>query len=122
MKELLKDSVLNQVAACPANKWEKTGVSNEEIFKQTGAKQAPAGTWMKSGELLRENIATDNKSQSNYQTEFRAEMDLSTENKFQPFFIVIRVPGATPKELTHGFYRFSNASFSTDGKQIVLSA
>ncbi|MBL0336570.1 MAG: S9 family peptidase [Chitinophagaceae bacterium] len=121
LKELLKDSVLNPGRRLPAWPMEKPGVSNEEMFKQTGAKPNPDGNMDEIRAYL-ENNATDNKAKVITKLNFQDEMDVSTEISFSHFFIVDAVPGATPKELTHGFYRFSNASFSTDGKQIVLSA
>lgn len=121
LKELLKDSILNPGRRLPAWPMEKPGISNDELFKQTGAKPNPDGNMDEIRAYL-DNNATDNKAKVITKLNFQDEMDISTDISFSHYFIIDAVPGATPKELTHGFYRYNNASFSPDGSQIVLSA
>ncbi|MEJ5755902.1 TolB family protein, partial [Salmonella enterica] len=45
----------------------------------------------------------------------------SPDINFSHLYIVSTTPGATPKAITKGFYRFNGADFTPDGKQIIFT-
>ena len=68
-----------------------------------------------------DNNATDKKAKVVNKLSFQDEMDVSAEMSFNHFFVVNAQAGATPVEITHGFYRFQSAEFTPDGKQVIVS-
>ncbi len=120
LKELLKDSVLNPAHNVPKWPYEKPGFDNNQQLASSSAKPDPDGS-MDEVRAYLDNNATDKKAKVVNKLSFQDEMDVSAEMSFNHFFVVMAQVGATPVEITHGFYRFQSAEFTPDGKQVIVS-
>src|SRR6266496_4202548 len=120
LKDLLKDSVLNPGYALPAWSYEKPGFNKNEELKASTAKVDPDGNIEEIKAYL-ENDVNENKARVVDKLNFQDEMGVNTEMNFNHFFMINVNDPTKPVELTKGFYRFNSASFTPDGKQIVLS-
>ncbi len=120
LKDLLRDSSLNPSRQLPAWPYEKPGFNKNEQLKATAAKPNPDGSIDEVRAWLDIN-ATDRKAKVVNKLSFQDETDVSAEMGFNHFFVVNAIAGATPIEITHGFYRFNSADFTPDGKQLIIS-
>lgn len=120
LKELLKDSILNPGKMVPAWPGEKPGFDKNEQLQSSAAKANPDGTIEEVRAYL-ENDVTDRKAKVLNKLNFLDEMNVSSDMSFTHYFVVNAVPDATPAAITKGFYRYGNADFTPDGKQVVLS-
>jgi dipeptidyl aminopeptidase/acylaminoacyl peptidase len=120
LKDLLKDSVLNPTQALPAWPYEKPGFEKNEELKSSGAKADPDGNITEIRAYL-ENDVSDKKAKVVDKLNFQDELDVNAEMSFNHFFVIDAKGMGTPVELTKGFYRFNNAEFTPDGKQVILS-
>lgn len=120
MKELLNDSVLNPTKEIPKWPAERPGLDNDRHLKPSTAKADPDGSIDEVRAYL-ENNANDKKAKVLYKLNFLDEADINTELSFNHFFITEARPDAKPVAVTKGFYRFSYAEFTPDGKQLVLA-
>lgn len=120
LKELLKDSVLNPTHSVPKWPYEKPGFDNNQQLASSSAKPDPDGS-MDEVRAYLDNNATDKKAKVVNKLNFQDEMDVSADMSFNHFFVVNAQAGATPVEITHGFYRFQSAEFTPDGKQVIVS-
>jgi dipeptidyl aminopeptidase/acylaminoacyl peptidase len=119
LKDLLKDSLLNPSKQIPKWPLEKPGLENNEHLK-TAAKADPDGNIDEIRAYL-ENNATDKKAKVATKLNFLDEMDVNTEMSFNHYFIVDAKVDAKPVQVTKGFYRYSFAEFTPDGKQLILA-
>ena len=120
LKDLLKDSVLNPTYAVPSWPYEKPGFDKNEQLKNSTAKADPDGNMEEIRNWLENNV-TDRKAKVVDKLNFQDEMDVNADMSFNHFFIM-KIDGRDkPVELTKGFYRFNNADFTPDGKQVILS-
>ncbi|MEO6315968.1 MAG: S9 family peptidase [Chitinophagaceae bacterium] len=117
---MLKDSVLNPTHALPLWPFEKPGFDTNQQLQASAAKADPDGSLDEVRAYL-ENNATDKKAKVIYNLNLQDETDVSTELRFNHFFITGVQPGALPTAVTHGFYSFNTADFTPDGKQLVIS-
>lgn len=120
LKDLLKDSVLNPNKEIPKWPFEKPGFDKNESLKATSAKADPDGNIEEIRSYLDNNV-TDKKAKVLDKLNFQDETDVSAEINFNHYFIVNTQPDAKPVAVTKGFYRFSSAEFTPDGKEIVLA-
>src|SRR5450432_237269 len=120
LKELLKDSVLNPTHTIPLWPFEKPGFDNNQQLETSSAKADPDGSIEEVRSYLENNVA-DKKAKVVNKLTFQDETDVSTEVRFNHFFVLSLQPGATPVSVTNGFYSFNSADFTPDGKQIILS-
>ena len=120
LKDLIKDSVLNPSHSLPSWSYEKPGFNKNDYLKSPAAKADPDGN-MEEIRAYLENNANDNKVKVVDKLNFQDETGVSTEMSFNHFFLINVDDPSNPIELTKGFYRFSSADFTPDGKQIVLS-
>ena len=120
LKDLLKDSVLNPSHAIPSWPFEKPGFDKNQQLEPSSAIADPDGSLEEIRSYLENNVA-DKKAKVVNKLSFQDETDVSTEIRFNYFFVVSVQPGATPVAVTKGFFSFNNADFTPDGKQLILS-
>ena len=120
LKELLKDSVLNPSHAIPVWPFEKPGFDKNQQLQNSTARADPDGNIDEVRSYLENNV-TDKKAKVVNKLSFQDETDVAAEVRFNHFFVVATQAGATPVEVTKGFYSFNSADFTPDGKQLVLS-
>jgi dipeptidyl aminopeptidase/acylaminoacyl peptidase len=120
LKDLLKDSSLNPGKKAPAWPGERPGFDKNEQLQASAAKANPDGSLDEVRAYL-ENNTTDRKAKVLNKLNFLDEMGPSSDMSFTHYYIVNAVPDAIPVPVTKGFYRYSNADFTPDGKQVILS-
>lgn len=120
LKDLLRDSILNPTKAIPTWKMEKPGFDkNEQVIANTD-KPNPNGTLSEIRAYLETN-AEDKKAIVLNKLNFQSETNLSSDMNFTHFFEVSIINNEEPKAITKGFYSFSTADYTPDGRQIILS-
>lgn len=120
LKEMLSDSLLNPGKAIPNWPFEKPGFEKNEQFKPTTAKPNPDGTIEEVRAYLDNNV-TDRKAKVLDKLNFQDELDVSAEQRFNHFFVVSALTGSNPVPVTKGYYSFSSAAFTPDGKQLIIT-
>ncbi len=120
LKELLKDVQLNPKKEIPAWPYEKPGFEKNTQFIASNAKPDPDGNIEEIRAYL-ENNAADKKAKVINKLNFQEEATTSSEISFGQFFIMSAEPGSQPVAVTHGFYRFSAAEFTPDGKKLIIT-
>lgn len=120
LAEMLKDTALNPSKTIPAWPFEKPGFSSNEELLQNKATPNPNGTMAEIRAWLDINTA-DKKATVLNKLNFQNEMNLSAEMSFTHFFMVDVAKGGEAKQISSGFYSFSNAQFTPDGKQLIFS-
>lgn len=120
LKDLLKDTGLNPTKEIPKWPYEKPGFADNSQLKANTAKADPDGNWDEVRAYL-ENNAADKKAKVINKLNFQEESTTSAEISFNHFFVVNAEPGSQPTAVTHGFYRFSAAEFTPDGKQLLIT-
>lgn len=120
LQDLLKDSVLNATHSIPLWPFEKPGFDKNDNLKADTAKPNPDGSLQAIRAYL-EKDETDKKAVVLDKLNFQNEFGISSEQSFTAFFVVDAAKPAEPMAVTKGFYRYSNADFTPDGKQIILS-
>ncbi len=121
LQDLLKDSILNSTHEIPVWQSEKPGFARNEQFLSSKAKPNPNGSMAEIRAYL-DNDVVDKKAVVLNKLNFQNEFGISAEQSFTQFFVMPVAKTAEPVPLTKGFYRYSNADFTPDGKQIILSA
>ena len=119
--DLLKDSILNPGKKLPDWPYEKPGFNNNEQLKPVTAKSNPDGTLEEVRAYLDNNV-TDKKARVINKLNFQDEQNINSDLSFYHFFITGTRPDDVPIAVTHGFYSFSLADFTPDGKQLVFSS
>ena len=119
MKELLNDSLLNPGKAVPVWSLEKPGLDNAAVLKNT-AKADPDGSLEEARAYLDKN-AEDRKAKVITKLNHLDEMDVNGEMSFTHFFIMDAKAGAKAVNVTKGFYRYTGADFTPDGKQLIIT-
>jgi dipeptidyl aminopeptidase/acylaminoacyl peptidase len=119
LKDLLKDTDLNPKKEVPKWPYEKPGFEKNTQFINS-AKPDPDGSIDEIRAYL-ENNAFDKKAKVINKLNFHEESTTSSDMAFTHLFIVNVEPGAQPVAVTQGFYRFNNADFTPDGKQLVIT-
>jgi len=121
LPDLLKDSVLNAARTYPNWPFEKPGFDKNEQFKLNKAKGNPDGNLSEVRAYLDNNII-DKKAIVLNKLNFQNESGISAEMNFSQFFLINATKGAEPTALTKGFYRYNNADFTPNGKQLIFTA
>ena len=119
-QDLLKDSVLNTAQSVPVWPFEKPGFNKNEQLKVNTSKQNPDGNLQELRAYLDNNI-TDKKAIVLNKLNFQNESNISADMNFNQFFIINTDKKSEPALVTKGFYRYNNADFTPDGKQIIFS-
>ncbi|MEP6726646.1 MAG: S9 family peptidase, partial [Bacteroidota bacterium] len=120
LKDLLKDSVLNPAHTTPLWPFEKPGFDKNQQLETSSAKADPDGSIEEIRSYLENNV-TDKKAKVVNKLTFQDETDVSSDIRFNHFFILPAQAGAIPVAITNGFYSFNSADFTPDGKQLILS-
>jgi dipeptidyl aminopeptidase/acylaminoacyl peptidase len=120
LKDMLKDSLLNPRKEIPKWPFEKPGFDHNENLKANNAKPDPDGNIEEIRAYL-DNNANDKKAKVVNKLNLQDEMDVNPEITFNQFFIINVNTPSKPVLITKIFYRFSQAEFTPDGKQIVVS-
>ncbi len=119
LNELETDSNLNAGHQTPSWPIERPGLSNNDLVPSPGVKADPDGN-MASIRAWLDNDLTDKKAKLLTRLDFQDETGVNSEMGFNHFFVQSLKEGASPVQLTQGFYSFSNAEFTPDGKAVVL--
>jgi dipeptidyl aminopeptidase/acylaminoacyl peptidase len=119
LKDLLKDTTLNPGKEIPKWPYEKPGFEKNQQLLTSTAKPDPDGNTDEIRAYL-DNNTNDRKAKVFNKLNFQEESTTSPEMAFNHFFLVKTEPGAKPVEVTHGFYRYTTADFSADGKQLII--
>lgn len=120
LKDMLKDSTLNPLKELPKWPFEKPGFNHNENLRANTAKADPDGNIEEVRAYL-DNNANDKKAKVIDKLNFQDEMDINSEMIFNQFFIINVNTSAKPVLISKIFYRFNQAEFTPDGKQVVLS-
>lgn len=121
LKELLKDAELNPKKELPSWPYEKPGFPKNTQLIASTAKPDPDGSMEEIRAYLDNNV-TDKKAKVINKLNFQEESTTSAEISFNHFFVVSTTEAAAkPVAVTHGFYRFTAAEFTPDGKQLIIT-
>ena len=120
LQDMLKDSVLNPSHAAPTWPFEKPGFDKNEQFRSNASKPDPDGNLQEIRAYL-DGDAVDKKAIVLNKLNFQNEFSISSDMSFNQFFIINAIKNAEPTAITKGFYRYSNADFTPDGKQLIFS-
>jgi len=119
LKDLLKDSTLNPGYSLPPWPFEQAGFDRNESLLLPLAKPNPDGNIDEIRAYLDANIS-DKKAKILNKLNFQDELQTSANISFTHFFVQ-DVKGHAPQEITHGFYDFSGATFTPDGKHLIIT-
>lgn len=120
-QDLLKDSLLNKARNGPSWQYEKPGFAKNEQLQWNTAKPDPNGSLAELRAYLDNDIA-DKKVIVLNKLNFQNESSVTAEQNFNQFFLIRASKADTPVLVTRGFYRYNNADFTPDGKQLIFSA
>jgi dipeptidyl aminopeptidase/acylaminoacyl peptidase len=120
LQELIADSTLNKSHSIPSWTMEKPGFSNNDYLLPKSGKPNPDGNLSEIRAYLDKN-AIDKKAIVLNKLNFQNESAISSEMNFNHFFDINVTKDATPRLLTKGFYSFTNAEYTPDGKQLIFS-
>ncbi|HEX8332687.1 MAG TPA: prolyl oligopeptidase family serine peptidase, partial [Segetibacter sp.] len=120
LQNFLKDSTLNPRLDLPLWPNEKPGFTKNQNLASNIAKPNPDGSTSEIRAYLQSN-ETDKKAIVLNKLNFQSETNISADVNSTQFLIVNALPGANPIPVTKGFYRYNNADFTPDGKQLIIS-
>lgn len=120
LKDLLRDSILNPTKSIPTWKMEKPGFDKNEHVIANNDKPNPNGSLSEIRAYLERN-AEDKKAIVLNKLNFQSETNLSSDMNFNHFFEVSVMNNEEPTNITKGFYSFSAADYTPNGRQIILS-
>lgn len=120
LQELLADSTLNKSYEIPTWTLEKPGFPFNEHLLPNNDKPNPNGNLSEIRAYLDKN-AVDKKAIVLNKLNFQSESNISSDMNFNHFFDINVTENASPRLLTKGFYNFTNADYSPDGKKLILS-
>lgn len=118
--EFSTDSILNKSHVIPSWTMEKPGFDNNDYLLPNSSKPNPDGSTSEIRAYLDKN-AIDKKAIVLNKLNFQNEYAISSEMNFSHFFDIDLTKDATPRLLTKGFYSFSDAEYTPDGKQLIFS-
>ncbi|RTY65824.1 alpha/beta hydrolase family protein [Flavobacterium sp. LB2P53] len=120
LQELIADSTLNKSHDIPTWAMEKPGFTNNEHLLPNSDKPNPNGSLSQIRAYLEKN-AMDKKAIVLNKLNFQSESAISSEMTYNHFFDINVTKDAAPRLLTKGFYSFTNADYTPDGKQLIFS-
>ncbi|MEO6682772.1 MAG: S9 family peptidase [Ginsengibacter sp.] len=121
LEELLKDTLLNKDQSLPSWPSEKPGFIKNEFLINKKVTSDPNGNLAEIRAYLDTN-AMDKKALVFNKLNFQSETGLSSDRSFNHYFLIDFAKDAKPVSVTSGFYRYGNADFTPDGRQILLSS
>lgn len=119
LKDMLTDTSLNPRKEIPSWNFEKPGFAKNENLLSNSAKADPDGSLEEVRAYL-DNNEKDRKAKVLNKLQFQGEASTSSDISFSHIFIVDAIPGATPRQITRGFYSFSNAQFINGTNQLMI--
>lgn len=118
LKDLLTDSIANKNKELPKWAFEKPGFNNNANLKADTTSANPDGNMQAIRNYLSNN-EKDNKAKVLDKLGFQEESTTSSNLSFNHIFIMDAMPGAVAKDISTGFYSFSNAHFINDATIIM---
>ncbi|WPV69988.1 S9 family peptidase [Chitinophaga sp. LS1] len=120
LQELVNDKVLNPGRMVPSWNDGAPGFAHNEDLLTDTTNPNPDGDLRAVRAYLYDN-AKDKKAKVITHSKFQGETAVDPEVHLSHVFIIDTTAGATPRELTHGFFSFENPAFAGNNK-IVVSA
>lgn len=120
LKNYLSDTLINPDLLLPSWPSERYGYEQNSNLKRSKVKPDPNGNMEQVRAWLETNVA-DNKAIVLNRIIFQDESNISAELNLNHIFITDVARENKPKELTKGFYRYNNASFTKDGARIIFT-
>lgn len=120
LRDLMKDTELNPRHEVPKWSLEKPGFDKNAQLAASTVKPDPDGNMEEIRAYLDYNVV-DKKAKVINKLNFQEESTTSGELSFNHYFIMDAEPGSKPVPVTKGFYRFTSAEFTPDGKRLLLT-
>lgn len=120
LSEMMKDSTLNPNYSVPTWSLEKPGFDKNEHLIPNKSKGNPDGSMAEIRAYLNQN-AIDKKAIVLDKLNFQNESNISSDMNFNHYFEINVTKESSPAIITKGFYNFSSADYTPDGKQIIFS-
>lgn len=121
LSEVFKDSLLNQGGKVPAWSMEKPGfVDNNFIKPAKDVKPNPDGSLAEIRAYLNKDVE-DKKAKVINRMNFQGEATTQPELNFSHLYTIEVKAGAKEQPITRGFYTFGQASWTPDGKIIMVT-
>ena len=121
MKDYLRDAALNSSRNTITWPLEKPGLTNTEVLQLQKGKGNPDGNLQEIRTYLLSNEA-DGKATVLTKLNFQDEANISSNTSFNQFFTAELKAPTTVKPVTSGFYRYSVADYTPDGKNLIITA
>jgi dipeptidyl aminopeptidase/acylaminoacyl peptidase len=120
LNDLIKDSLLNPDHKVPTWPFEKPGLDNKQALVPNKAQPNPDGNLDQIRAYLDKDVA-DKKAKVVDKLNFQDEMGVNPDISFNHFFVQDLEPNSKPKELTHGYYNYSNVEFTPDQTHLIIT-
>lgn len=121
LSEMIKDSVINPERSTPLWSLEKPGFGNNNFVKKDkSVKPNPDGSISEIRAYLDKDV-DDKKAKVINRLNFQGEATTQPELTFAHLYITEVKENAKAKPLTKGFYSFGQASWTPDGKIIMVT-
>ena len=120
LSEMMKDSILNPNFSVPTWSLEKPGFDKNEHLTPNKSKGNPDGTMAEIRAYLNQNTI-DKKAIVLDKLNFQNESNISSDLNFNHYFEINVNKESSPAMITKGFYNFSSADYTPNGKQIIFS-
>jgi dipeptidyl aminopeptidase/acylaminoacyl peptidase len=120
LQEMLHDTTINRSGSSPLWSMEKPGFNKNNFLDSNHSKGDPDGNMQEIRTFLEKDV-TDKKAVVLNKLNFQNEMNISADAGFNQIFVTSIDPPSEPILITKGFYRYSNADFTPDGKQLIIS-
>jgi len=121
LKEMISDSILNPTHLLPPWPSEEPGIADNRLWRSSTAKRDPDGDMEQIRAYLAGDV-TDKKAKVVTRLNFQDEMEVNPDLTFTEFFVQSLQPGALPVAVTHGFYQYTSAVYTPEGRQLILTA
>ena len=121
LKDFLKDPMVNAGRSAVTWPLEKPGITNAELLQVPKGKGSPDGSIAEIRSYLLNNEA-DGKATVLTKLNFQDEANISGSTSFNQFFAIdLKNPSAV-QPVTTGFYRYTLAEYTPDGKNLIITA
>jgi dipeptidyl aminopeptidase/acylaminoacyl peptidase len=121
LSEILKDSIMNPGGKVPAWSMEKPGFDNNNYIKPSkDIKPNPDGSIAEIRAYLNKDVE-DKKAKVINRLNFQGESTTQPELTFSHLYMTEVKEGANAQPITKGFYSFGQASWTPDGKIIMVT-
>lgn len=121
MKDFIKDATVNAARSTITWPLEKPGITNAELLQIPKGKGNPDGSIAEIRSYLLNNEA-DGKATVLNKLNFQDETNISGATSFNQFFAVDVKNASVVQPVTTGFYRYTLADYTPDGKNLIITA